>query len=141
MHIADVLNEHPALREIVSAWNILIVEDEPDNSEILIRLLKGLGAQVNVAVNGEQALTMMHDLMPTFVLCDLSMYGMDGWTLKQRISQDEALNQIPVIALTAHAMAGDHQRVLAAGFAMYFAKPLDLIDFLLTMAEWSQRMD
>lgn len=113
-------------------WHVLVADDERDNLEVARRLLKLAGATVVAARNGHEALetlrTYSHELR--FILTDLSMPGMDGWELLYEIKQDARTAHIPVIALTAHAMMGDRERGLAAGFHNYITKPLEPTKFI-----------
>ncbi len=103
---------------------ILVVDDEPDSREVATILLEMAGAEVIEASDGEHGLAAAREHKPVFILADLSMPEMSGWQLLHHLKQDETIADIPVIALTAHAMAGDKERVLAAGFYSYMAKPL-----------------
>jgi CheY-like chemotaxis protein len=108
----------------------LVVDDEPDNIGVLVRLLTILGAQVTTAEDGAQGLEQARTSQPDVILADLSMPVMTGWEMLYTLKQDKALKAIPVIALTAHAMAGDRQRVMDAGFAAYVPKPIDVPKFI-----------
>jgi CheY-like chemotaxis protein len=117
-------------RDKVSSWLALIVDDEPDSLEVATRVLRYHGASVLVASNGKEAVEILRTEMPTFILSDLSMPTMDGWTLIEHIKANPRTADIPVIALTAHAMSGDRERALAAGFHYYLTKPLSPLTFL-----------
>ncbi|MBC8100721.1 MAG: response regulator [Armatimonadetes bacterium] len=113
-------------------WNILVVDDERDSLEVATRLLKFAGATVTPVNNGYDALQHIKQDKSTFrfILTDLSMPEMDGWELLYQLKQDLPLLDIPIIALTAHAMAGDRERGMAAGFHNYITKPLDPNKFI-----------
>lgn len=113
-------------------WDVLVVDDEPDNLEVASRLLKLAGATVATAEDGKKALEIVrsHPANFKFVLSDLSMPDMDGWELLYLLKQEPRTMNIPVIALTAHAMAGDRERGMAAGFHNYITKPLDPTKFI-----------
>jgi CheY-like chemotaxis protein len=117
-------------RDKVSSWVVLIVDDEPDSLEVATRVLKFHGAQVLVALNGKDAVQVLKLETPTFILSDLSMPTMDGWSLIEYIKSTPRTKDIPVVALTAHAMSGDRERALAAGFHYYLTKPLSPLTFL-----------
>lgn len=104
-------------------WTVLIVDDEQDNREVAERVLRFFGAKVHVATNGIEALELLSTLRPTIILLDLSMPVMDGWETLRRIRNQPETAAIPVMALTAHAMTGDRERILQAGFDNYVAKP------------------
>ncbi len=111
-------------------WCVLIVDDEPDNVGVAQKVLSYNGAAVRVARNGIEGLAALDDFKPTFILLDLSMPEMDGWEMIRKVKAKQELAQIPVIALTAHAMSGDKERVLEAGFNGYIAKPFRINTFL-----------
>jgi CheY-like chemotaxis protein len=105
---------------------ILLVEDNPENRDMLTRRLVRRGHKVSCAVNGVEAITLTQAERPDIVLMDLSLPVMDGWEATTRLKADPATRSIPVIALTAHAMAGDRQRAMAAGADDYDTKPVEL---------------
>jgi len=106
------------------------VDDEPDNLMIPQEVLTFLGATVYTAENGEQGMELLATIKPTFILLDLSMPKLDGWEMIKRIRSSPETASITVIALTAHAMSGDKERVLEAGFNGYIAKPFWFEPFL-----------
>lgn len=114
----------------VSSWVVLIVDDEPDNRAIAEKILAFNGARVHTANDGEQGLKMLESIKPSFILLDLSMPVIDGWEMFKKIRENDVTHHIPVIALTAHAMAGDRERVLQAGFDGYIAKPFRMSTFM-----------
>ncbi len=116
----------------VANWTVLIVDDEPDNLAVAEKVLTFGGAVVHTAGNGVEGLKVLEALnpAPSFILLDLSMPQMDGWEMFNRIRTDPTTQDIPVIALTAHAMAGDRERVMEAGFDGYIAKPFRLSTFM-----------
>jgi two-component system cell cycle response regulator DivK len=118
------------------SWIVLIVDDERDNLDIAAKVLKFHGAQVHTAGDGEDGLEILKQITPTFVLLDLSMPRVDGWGMLKVIRETPATRQIPVIALTAHAMEGDKQRVMNAGFNGYISKPYRLASFLSEIQHW-----
>lgn len=113
-------------------WEVLVVDDEQDNLEVASRLLKIAGATVTMTSNGVEALQKVQARSAPykFVLSDLSMPDMDGWELLYLLQQEKVMQNIPVIALTAHAMAGDRERCIAAGFLDHISKPLDPMSFI-----------
>ena len=114
----------------VSNWFVLIVDDEPDNRMIASKVLTYGGAKVSLAANGVEGLAALEQFVPSFILLDLSMPEMDGWEMCQKVRANPKTQNIPVIALTAHAMTGDRERVLASGFDGYIAKPFRLSTFM-----------
>ncbi|MBI1279430.1 MAG: response regulator [Anaerolineaceae bacterium] len=119
-----------ALINDTSKWTVLIVDDEPDNREIAHTVLSFAGVKVHTAVHGEDGLKLLEEIVPTFILLDLSMPVMDGWEMLAKVRTDPKTQHIPVIALTAHAMAGDRERAFEAGFDGYIPKPFRIGSFL-----------
>ena len=102
---------------------LAVVEDNADNRLLLQAILGGTYDLVEYE-NGPEALAGMAQSRPALVLLDISLPGMDGTEILRRIRADERLATLPVIALTAHAMSGDRERYLAAGFDDYVTKPI-----------------
>jgi two-component system cell cycle response regulator DivK len=105
---------------------ILIVEDNEMNRDMLSRRLERRGFTIAIAVDGQQGVDMARSEKPDLILMDMSLPVMDGWTATQTIKADADLAKIPVIALTAHAMAGDREKAMAAGCDDYDTKPIEL---------------
>jgi CheY-like chemotaxis protein len=105
---------------------ILLVEDNELNRDMLSRRLARQGYQVVQAVDGGEAIARARDSAPDLILMDLSLPVIDGWEATRRLKADEATRRIPVIALTAHAMAGDREQAMAAGCDDFDTKPVEL---------------
>jgi two-component system, cell cycle response regulator DivK len=105
---------------------ILIVEDNEMNRNMLSRRLERKGYQVLLAVNGQMGIEVARAKSPDLVLMDMSLPVVDGWEATRRMKADLDLKQIPVIALTAHAMANDRAKALEAGCNDYDTKPIEL---------------
>lgn len=105
---------------------ILIVEDNEMNRDMLSRRLERKGFQVLIAVDGEQGIGVARASAPDLILMDMSLPVVDGWEATRRIKADPDLRHIPVIALTAHAMANDREKALEAGCDDYDTKPIEL---------------
>ena len=105
---------------------ILLVEDNEMNRDMLSRRLVKRGYEVAIAVDGEQGLAMARAEAPALILMDMSLPGIDGWEATRRVKAAPETQSIPVIALTAHAMAGDREKALAAGCDDFDTKPVDL---------------
>lgn len=114
----------------MSNWRVLIVDDEPDNVEVVRKLLDYNGAEVYVARNGEEGLALLQDITPTLILLDISMPQMDGMEMFKRVRAHKKFANTAIIALTAHAMSEDRERILAAGFDAYIAKPFHITQLL-----------
>jgi two-component system cell cycle response regulator DivK len=113
---------------------ILLVEDNPENRDMLSRRLTRRGHEVSFAVDGAEAVSLTRTSQPNIVLMDLSLPVMDGWEATRRLKADAATCHIPIIVLTAHAMAGDRERAMAAGADDYDTKPVDLDRLLQKIA-------
>jgi CheY-like chemotaxis protein len=114
----------------VSTWLVLIVDDEPDNLEVVADTLEFYGVSIRTAANGNEGLAVLESFMPDFILLDLSMPHMNGWEMRKRVKEDVQTRHIPVIALTAHAMAGDAERAMEVGFDGYITKPVEVLSLL-----------
>jgi two-component system, cell cycle response regulator DivK len=108
----------------LSAWNVLVVDDEVHNAGILEHVLRFYNARVRTSNSGMGCLEMLRAEMPTFLLLDIHMPKMSGWDVLREIRADESLKALPVIAVTAHVMPGDRERILEAGFDGYIPKPI-----------------
>jgi len=104
---------------------ILYVEDNDDNVYVMKGRLPRLEFEVVVAADGEQGVAMAETEAPDLILMDLRLPGIDGWETTRRIKAAPATKAIPVIALSAHAMAGDREKALEAGCDDYDTKPVD----------------
>jgi CheY-like chemotaxis protein len=104
---------------------ILLVEDNEMNRDMLSRRLARRGYEVLVAVDGETGLEMAAREAPALILMDMSLPGLDGWETTRRIKASPATRAIRVVALTAHAMAGEREKALAAGCDDFDTKPVD----------------
>ena len=109
---------------------ILLVEDHQEIWDFLSRRLKRRGYEVVVAEDGQQGLDKARSDKPDLMLLDMNLPVMDGWTVAKTLKDDEATRDIRIIALTAHAMAGDREKALAAGCDDYHAKPIDFSQLL-----------
>jgi len=105
---------------------ILLVEDNPHNQNLFLTALRHYGHEVSLAEDGARALEMLVADPPELVLLDLSIPKIDGWTVarKVRASEDPTVRDVPILALTAHAMKGDKERALEAGCTAYLSKPV-----------------
>jgi CheY-like chemotaxis protein len=105
---------------------ILIVEDNEMNRDMLSKRLQRRGYEVLLAVDGGEGLELARSAAPDLILMDMSLPVVDGWEATRRLKADGQTRVIPVIALTAHAMAGDQEKALAAGCDDYDTKPIEL---------------
>ena len=111
---------------------VLFADDNPANRELVRAILEAAGFQVLEASDGRQALEQVRAHRPDVVLLDVQMPKLDGLRVLAEIRQDPVLATVPVVALTAYAMRGDRERILASGFDGYLTKP---IDFATLVAE------
>lgn len=105
---------------------ILLVEDDEMNRDMLSRRLIKRGYDVVIATDGEQGVALARTEEPAIVLMDMSLPVMDGWNATRTLKEDPATAEIPVIALTAHAMSGDEDKARAAGCDDFDTKPVEL---------------
>ena len=104
---------------------ILLVEDNEMNRDMLSRRLLKQGFEMVIAMDGEQAVDLARSEAPDLILMDISLPGLDGWEATRLLKAMPETRSIPIIALTAHAMAGDREKSLAAGCNDYDTKPID----------------
>jgi len=110
---------------------ILLVEDHEELWDMMSRRLRRHGFEVVLAHDGQHALTQVDAEQPDLVLLDMDLPIMDGWTVARTLRGDDANAPVPIIALTAHAMAGDRAKALAAGCDDYHPKPVDFPKLLI----------
>ena len=104
---------------------ILLIEDNEMNRDMLSRRLERKGYTVVIATDGEEGVERARSEQPHLILMDMSLPVKDGWTATREIKGDVSLRMIPIIALTAHAMAGDKDKALEAGCDDYDTKPVE----------------
>ncbi len=105
---------------------ILLVEDNEMNRDMLSRRLTRKGFEVVMAVDGRQGVDMASSESPDLILLDMSLPVLDGWSAARELKLDDGTKDIPIIALTAHAMAGDRDKALEAGCDEYDTKPIEM---------------
>jgi len=121
--------------DLLAGWDVVVLDDEEDSLEVAEIILMEYGATVHTAINGVEGLETVRNAMPRFVISDLSMPEMDGWGFISNMKKDPILSSIPVIALTAHAMVGDRERAVSAGFHNYLTKPLTVDTFMADLVK------
>jgi CheY-like chemotaxis protein len=104
---------------------ILLVEDDEMNRDMLSRRLQRRGYQLVIALDGEQAVAMSRSEAPDLILMDMSLPVLDGWEATRRIRAASETRDVPIIALTAHAMQGDREKAIEAGCDDYDTKPIE----------------
>lgn len=105
---------------------ILIVEDNEDSRELVVKVLRNKGFDTVEAADGEEAIDKATKEKPELILLDISIPKMDGYEVARRLKNLEEFSEIPIVALTAHAMKGDREKVIAAGFEGYISKPINV---------------
>lgn len=115
---------------------ILLVEDNEMNRDMLSRRLERKGYQVIIAGDGSEALTLVTTETPDLILMDMSLPVLDGWEVTRRLKANNDTKQIPVIGLSAHAMAGDREKGMAAGCDDYDTKPVEFDRLLKKIGEF-----
>ena len=113
---------------------VLLVEDNEMNRDMLSRRLIRRGFQVVFAMDGQQGVDLARSERPDIILMDMSLPAIDGWEATRRVKADNATRSVPVIGLTAHAMAGDREKAIEAGCDDYETKPVEL-DRLISKIE------
>lgn len=116
--------------DLLSNWDIVVIDDEEDSLMVARVILNAYGANLYTAENGKEGLDIIREIHPKLVITDLSMPVLDGWGVIEAVRNDRRLMDIPVIALTAHAMIGDRERAISAGFHNYLTKPLTVETFM-----------
>jgi CheY-like chemotaxis protein len=104
---------------------ILVVEDNPLNMELVSDILEAQGYEVRQAINGKEAIQEVESHLPDLILMDIQLPGLDGLTVTGIIKDNPATANMPIIALTAHAMRGDEEKAREAGCDGYISKPID----------------
>ena len=115
---------------------ILYVEDNPDNVYMLTRRLKKKGFELIIAGDGQEGIDKAIEEKPDLILMDLSLPTMDGWTATTKIKEIEEVKDIPIIALSAHAMPEHRDRALKAGCSDYDTKPVDIKRLLSKIGQY-----
>ena len=120
---------------------VLLVEDNDINRDMLTRRLTRAGLTVITAADGISALEMMREHQPGVVLMDMTLPILDGWKATQEAKKDPVIADIPIIALTAHAMAADKERAIKAGCSEYETKPIDFPALLAKIYQFLEGSD
>ena len=115
---------------------VLLVEDNEDNRTIYSTVLRYLGYEVIEAEDGLRAVALARSELPDLILMDISIPGMDGWEATRVLREDPATRAIPIVALTAHALADDRKRATEVGFSSYLAKPIEPNAVVAEVRRW-----
>jgi two-component system cell cycle response regulator len=120
---------------------ILVIEDNPANLELMTYLLKASGHSTIVATNGAEGVDAAVRGLPDLILCDLALPVLDGFGVARRLKANPALAGVPLIAVTASAMVGDRDKVLATGFDGYITKPITPETFVTEVEAYISRQE
>jgi two-component system, cell cycle response regulator len=120
---------------------ILVIEDNATNLELMTYLLNAFGHTTIIARNGEAGIEAAVQHVPDLILCDLALPGVDGYEVARRLKSDSQLAAIPLIAVTASAMVGDRDKVLATGFDGYITKPITPETFVAEVERYVRSID
>jgi CheY-like chemotaxis protein len=123
----------------MSGEPILIVDDNPLNMKLVRILLSGEGYEVRTASDAVEALRVLTDFTPRLILMDIQLPGIDGLELTRRLKSKRNTRHITILGLTAYAMKGDEERILAAGCDGYVPKPIDTRKLPALVAEYLER--
>ena len=115
---------------------ILVIEDNPDNLELVKFLLEKAGFNVIGETDGKKGLAALQEKRPDLILLDMSIPEIDGWKLAKQIKSDPETSSILVVALTAHTLPGDRKRALDAGCDGFISKPLDVPNFVSQVSSY-----
>jgi CheY-like chemotaxis protein len=115
---------------------LLLVEDNEDNRIIYSTVLRHTGYEVVEALDGLQAIALARSILPDLILMDISIPELDGWEATRILREDPLTRDIPIIALTAHALADDRERATAVGFTSYLAKPIEPRAVVAEVRRW-----
>ena len=115
---------------------VLLVEDNEDNRIIYSTVLRHLGYEVVEALDGLRAIELARSVKPDIILMDISIPELDGWEATRILRQDPVTKDIPIVALTAHALADDRERATALGFTSYLAKPVEPRAVVAEVRRW-----
>lgn len=113
---------------------ILVVEDNPTNMRFVVTVLENAGHQALQAEDAALGIRLAREALPDLIFMDIQLPGMDGLEASRQLKADPATRHIPIYALTAFAMKGDEEHILAAGCDGYLAKPVSYKDLLATVA-------
>jgi len=122
-----------------SQWRVLVVEDEYDSIQMVSKILSHHGAEVRVAHDGHECITILRDFSPTLVIMDLALPGMDGWETLRLMRAEPSTAGIPVVAITAYHSVSVEDDAHEAGFNGYLPKPLDMTTLIDTLAKVIRR--
>lgn len=113
-----------------SDWSVVVIEDEIDSMELVKGVLEYHGIHCVGASTGEEALKLLQEVVPTLIIIDLALPGIDGWGILDNLKRNPILSRVPRVAITAYHTAELANKTIEEGFDAYFAKPLDATSFV-----------
>ncbi len=116
--------------------HILLVEDNPESRYLFSFILKRTGCEILLAKNGIEALEQVVNTIPDLIIMDIQMPEMDGYETVVRMRTDPRLNKVPIVGLSAYAMASDREKAMQAGFDGYIEKPIELATFIQELSAY-----
>lgn len=125
----------------MAAGRILVIEDNPQNLELMTYLLQAFGYTTLTAANGEEGLAIVRQEMLDLIICDVHLPKMDGHEVARKLKKDPMYRRIPLVAVTALAMVGDRDKVLASGFDGYIDKPIQPEEFVKQVESFLVKAD
>jgi CheY-like chemotaxis protein len=128
-----------SMKDMHRPARILVIEDNPANMELMAYLLRAFGHEPLFAYDGKQGIDAACRCSPDLVICDVHLPGIDGYGVVQHLKKQPPLRFVPVIAVTALAMVGDQDKLLAAGFDGYISKPIDPESFVPLIEKFIRR--
>lgn len=108
---------------------ILYIEDDPINKYLVRKVLSAKGYEVFDAQNGSEGVSKAEEILPDLILMDMQMPGVDGYEATKQLKAKDSMKEIPIVALTAHALPGDKEKCFAVGCDGYITKPIDIKNF------------
>lgn len=120
---------------------ILVIEDNPDNLELMTYLLKQFGYKTLTAMDGEAGLALAKESNPDLIICDIQLPKLNGYEIAKQLKADPKYQQIPLIAVTAYAMVGDKDSILSVGYDGYISKPIDPETFVKEIRNFIKQFD
>lgn len=118
------------------AARVLVVDDQPENLQLMTYLLRAFGHEVFAAGDGEEGAALAAEIRPDVIVMDLQMPRLNGFDAAALLKRDPDLRAVPLVAVTAYAMVGDRDKVMAAGFDGYITKPIDPETFVRQIEEF-----
>ena len=139
--VAQKREQEAEVLEGIRGANVLLVEDNDINQQVAKEILEGAGLKITLANDGQEAVNAVKENEYDVVLMDVQMPVMDGYTASREIRKDHRFRKLPIIAMTANAMAGDREKSLEAGMNDHVAKPIDTNELFSTLAKWIEPGD